>query len=147
MTYLKTDIDASELVVILHGLEKVYPDFAEWYRRRVVPGVSDGSRMIFAEVAHDGIAGVAIAKRSREELKLCTLWRDPFRGDGDTASRLMRSAMAWLGTDRPVFTVPFDRIQRLRPVLNEFGMGAGMAVGQLYRPGVEEILFNAECMR
>jgi hypothetical protein len=142
MATIRTDIDVLELLPILEELGNAYPGFREWFMSKVVPGVADGTRRVFAEISDSRISGVAIAKRDHRELKLCTLWKDPM-SDGGTAVTLVRSAMDWLGTERPSFTVPSDRIQRLRPVLNHFGMDGGIAVGSLYRPGVGEYLFNA----
>jgi hypothetical protein len=145
MTVIRTDIDAMDLLRRLEGLESVYPGFRDWYLSKVVPGVADGTRRVFAEISGSRISGVAIAKRDRRELKLCTLWKDP-AADSGTAVAIARSAMDWLGTERPSFTVPADRIQRLRPVLNHFGMSDGISVGSLYRPGVGEFLFNARAV-
>ncbi|MNU39056.1 hypothetical protein D3C71_277430 [compost metagenome] len=145
MTAIRTDIDAMDLLQRLQELESVYPGFRDWYLSKVVPGVADGTRRVFAEISDSQISGVAIAKRGGGELKLCTLWKDS-NADGETAVVLARSAMEWLGTERPSFTVPADRIHRLRPVLNHFGMDGGVAVGSLYRHGVGEFLFNAREM-
>jgi hypothetical protein len=137
-------VDALAVLQRIEGLEETYPGFKEWYLHTVMPGLSDGRRRIFIDIEGQAVTGVAIAKREGSERKLCTLWRDA--GGFGSASNLMRSAMDWLGTDRPSFTIPQDRIARLRPILNEFGMGAGIAVGELYRPGVREFLFNAREM-
>lgn len=145
MGSIRTDIDPLSLLAAISDLSETYPGFREWYLSKVIPGIKDGTRIVFAEASGSRLTGVAIAKRSGPELKLCTLWKDP-SADGGTATMLVRSVMQWLGTDRPSFTVPQDRIQRLRPVLNELGIGAGIAVGQIYRPGVEEFLFNAQAM-
>lgn len=145
MTAIRTDIDAMDLLQRIQELESVYPGFRDWYLSKVVPGVADGTRRVFAEISDLGISGVAIAKRGGGELKLCTLWKDS-NSDGGTAVALARSAMEWLGTERPSFTVPADRIHRLRPVLNHFGIDGGIAVGSLYRDGVGEFLFNAREM-
>lgn len=142
MTAIRTDIDVMDLLRRLEELQSVYPGFRDWYLSKVVPGLADGTRRVFAETSDSRISGVAIAKRGGGELKLCTLWKDS-NADGDTAVLLARSAMDWLGTERPSFTVPADRMHRLRPVLNHFGMGGGVAVGSLYRQGVSEFLFNA----
>jgi hypothetical protein len=94
----------------------------------------------------DAIAGVVIAKRTFEERKICTLWRHAQRGGGPSGADLVRGAVDWLGTDRPSFTVPTDRVARLRPVLNALGAGRGVSVGSIYRSGVDELLFNADRM-
>lgn len=147
MSLVRSDLDPRSLFVLLAGLEEIYPGFREWYLCKVVPGIRRGDRAMFAEVNDSCVVGLSIVKRSATERKICTLWKDPAIAGDATAARLMRSAMAWLETEKPSFTVPSDRIQRLRPVLNEFGVGAGMAVGQLYRPGIEEFLFNSDGMR
>ncbi len=146
MSAIRTDIDAMDLLHRLEELERVYPGFRAWYLSKVLPGVADGTRRVFAEISDAGISGIAIAKRGHGELKLCTLWKDPDLGTDRTARGLVRVVMGWLGTDRPSFTIPEDRIARLRPVLNSIGAVEGVRLGGIYRPGVDEFLFNASEM-
>ena len=143
---LRTDVDALAVLPEITCLESIYPGFRQWYLQRVVPGLADGSRLIVADVLDGGLAGIAIAKRTCGERKLCTLWRNPRLGRDATVAELLTGTTSWLGPRRPTFTVPVDRIHRLRPVLNEMQAGSGVPLGTLYRPGVSEMLFNASGM-
>ena len=78
-------------------LEGVYPGFASWYWKKVVPGLSDGSRKILTSTAGGALSGIVIAK-SQNEKKICTVWVPrEFRGRS-IARNLMQDALDWLGT-------------------------------------------------
>lgn len=142
----RADIDPVRVFYEIAELERVYPGFRSWYFEKVVPGIETGHRLLLADVTDQGVAGVVIAKRTADELKLCSVWRSRFLGSSMTSSMLVRSAMDWLGTDRPVFTIPSDRISRLKPLMNEIGASEGRVLGDLYRRGIDELLFNAREM-
>ncbi|NTF17224.1 hypothetical protein G6L37_02110 [Agrobacterium rubi] len=146
MTRISTDIDAMSLIGRLRELEDIYPGFSDWYCGKVIPGLAGGSRSVIVEMSDAGVVGIAICKREPTELKLCTLWRDSATSGTDTSKRLVRASMDWLGTTRPLFTVPSDRIARLRPILNDIDVGKGVCIGSVYRPGVDEFVFNAPGM-
>jgi len=147
MRKLRTDMDPLAVLGEIHCLEAIYPGFGEWYLQKVVPGIAKGTRLLIADVTDGEVSGVAIAKRDIGELKLCTVWRNERIGRYEVSTRLVRAAMSWLGTDRPVFTVPSDRIDRMRPLMNAVGVGAGVGLGDIYREGVDELLFNATGMQ
>ena len=75
----------------------------------MVPGLHRGSRQIFFE-DNGRITGVVIAKRSRAERKLCTVWVDHDAAGNGLGTALMIEAMAWLDTKRPLITVPEERV-------------------------------------
>lgn len=147
MPQLRTDMNPLAVLGQLRSLEAVYPGFGEWYLQKVVPGIAKGTRLLVADVTDGAVTGVAIAKRQGGELKLCTVWRNERIGRSDVTIGLVRAAMRWLGTDRPLFTVPSDRIERMRPLMNAVGVGAGVGLGDIYREGVDELLFNAKGMQ
>jgi hypothetical protein len=125
----------------LSHLEQVYPGFGEWYWAKVVPGLRDGSRCIFVQQSNQ-INGIVIAKRSNDERKLCTVWvnrRLIGRGLGTT---LMRRAMSWLGTTRPLITVPEERLAEFQPSFRRWEFSLDDVVDSLYRPGCLEYVYN-----
>ena len=76
----------------------------------VIPGLISGERRLFVERHEDRLSGLVIAKRS-DERKLCTIWTRPeLRGRG-VATRLVDDALEWLGTDRPLVTVPGETLE------------------------------------
>lgn len=90
----------------LAHLQATYPAFSQWFHKKVVPGLGNGTRNILSASTDKEILGIAIAKRTEVEQKLCTLWvADHYRNHG-VGIRLMREAMIWLGTERPTASAP-----------------------------------------
>ena len=94
------------------------------------------------------VEAVVIAKRSADENKVCTLWTsERMRGRG-YGMRLLRQAMDWLGDERPLVTVPGERIAEFRPFLTRLGFVETGTVNGVYGDGRVEHVFNGKtvCM-
>lgn len=114
-------------------LECVYPGFDAWFHGKVIPGLRDGSRKLFVESAAGRVAGVAIAKRTSSEQKLCTLWVAPETRNDGLAARLADEAFDWLETTKPLFTVPDVRIKEFARLLNCWDFVETQVVEDMYR--------------
>ena len=122
-------------------LEGVYPGFASWYWKKVVPGLSDGSRKILTSTAGGALSGIVIAK-SQNEKKICTVWVPrEFRGRS-IARNLMQDALDWLGTTKPLFTVPDERMQEFAGLVRELGFEYRSTESDYYGIGRLEHVFN-----
>ena len=122
-------------------LRDMYPDFRTWYWAKVVPGLIQGERRMFVERDGDYLSGIVIAKRA-EECKLCTIWTHPaVRGRG-VATRLIRDSLDWLGTDRPLVTVPDKALASFSGLFKVIGFEHRHAVAHLYGLGRTEHVFN-----
>lgn len=128
-------------------LEKTYPGFDVWLHSKVLPGMRDGSRRVRAAFGNGHVLGVAIAKRTDEERKLCTLWVDPCARTFGIASDLANEAFDWLGTDKPLFTVPDTRLAEFRPLLSRWGFKETQVAEGAYRIGRPEYVFNGLLQR
>lgn len=125
----------------LAHLELIYPGFRSWYYGKVVPGISSGTRREFTARAGGRLCGVAIAKRDSER-KLCTLWvADGHRSRG-LAQALANRAFDWLGDNKPLFTVPEDRLADFAPLLAKWEFVEVSRLPGYYRPGKVEHAFN-----
>jgi hypothetical protein len=126
----------------LRHLESIYPGFPDWYWGKVIPGLEDGTRKIFASWYRGSLAGIVIAKSDNEK-KICTVWvADSFRGMS-MAGDLMSEAMLWLDTDRPVFTVSDLRILDFSSLIDRFGFEKTDQKRGLYAPESTEFIFNS----
>lgn len=126
----------------LNRLSDVYPGFESWYWTKVVPGLLEGTRELFIEQHAGKTIGVVIAKAAATERKLCTVWVDNrFAGCG-LGGRLMRQAMEWLGTERPLISVPQERLAEFWPVFTAWRFDLVQALRSYYRPGRTEYVFN-----
>ncbi len=107
----------------------------------VIPGLISGERRLFVERHEDRLSGLVIAKRS-DERKLCTIWTRPeLRGRG-VATRLVDDALEWLGTDRPLVTVPGETLESFDALFRNFGFEHRYAVDRYYRDDSAEHILN-----
>ena len=125
----------------LKHLESIYPDFRTWFFGKVLTEAPHRRRM-FLHWHNQNLVGVAIAKRSITERKLCTLWvDDAFRASG-VAGALSNQAFEWLGTERPLFTVPEEKIGEFHGLLNRWDFSQVQSIANIYRSGKREYVFN-----
>ncbi len=125
----------------IRHLESVYPGFGTWYWDKVVPGLSDGRRKILTSTADGVLSGVVIAKCQNEK-KICTVWvPEEFRGRS-VARHLMQDALDWLGTAKPLFTVPDERLQEFSGIVRELGFEHRSTESNYYGIGRLEHVFN-----
>jgi hypothetical protein len=127
-----------EALSCVHGM---YPGFKEWLFGKVV-AASSGERAIFIETSGPSVLGIAIAKRSMLERKLCTLWVQHDARGGGVASSLANAAFDWLGTSRPLFSVPEERLSEFRSLLRSWEFVQSQALSGYYRPNKTEFVFN-----
>lgn len=125
----------------IYFLRKNYPNFKEWYYKKVIPDVEVGKREIILKIINDKISAVSILKRS-EEKKICTfVVLSGYRNKGIGKEMLKRS-IQFLGTNNPMITVSSDSINEFKHLLNEFGFEEFQNLGDYYRDGVSEHVFN-----
>ncbi len=136
------DSDLSDVYSVLAHLEGMYPGFRLWYFSKVVTGVRNRQRQVFAAYAGSQIIGVAIAKRSAWERKLCTLWVEPEARSSGIADRLAESTFGWIGTRQPLFTVPEERLSEFARLINLWNFTEIERVVGLYRFQKIEYVFN-----
>ncbi|WP_281799742.1 GNAT family N-acetyltransferase [Methylocystis echinoides] len=133
---------ACEVWSEISHLQVFYPGFEYWFNAKVASGLRDGSRRVFVERRGKEIAGLAIAKRSALESKLCTLYVAPkFRYRG-VAARLANEAFDWLETKQPLFSVPEERLPEFRVLINRWSFVETQALRSFYRNGKIEYVFN-----
>lgn len=123
-------------------MESVYPGIDVWFHNKVAPGLRNGSRKLFVENVADRIVGIAIAKRTSSERKLCTLWVAPETRNYGVAARLANEAFGWLGTTKPLFSVPDVRINEFAGLLRRWDFVETQSVEDIYRPASREFVFN-----
>jgi GNAT superfamily N-acetyltransferase len=122
-------------------IERHYPGFRDWYFGKVVPGLRDGSRAVFAHSVGSRLAGIAIAKRG-EEQKLCTLWVHPSVRSSGVGTSLAQKAFDWLENDKPLFTIPLDKYPEFEGLLDRWQFTEAGRVKDQYRPNSTECVFN-----
>jgi GNAT superfamily N-acetyltransferase len=128
-------------------LDAFYPAFERWYWGTVVPGLADGTRLLETVIRDGELVGILIAKRNKEERKLCTLWvHRKFAGSG-VGVRLIRAGCEWVGSSTPLATVPEERMSEFGDLLPRLGFELTQVVQSYYRDGKAEYVFNGQLVR
>ncbi|RUX42502.1 hypothetical protein EOA33_31745 [Mesorhizobium sp. M4A.F.Ca.ET.050.02.1.1] len=125
------------------GVHQFYPNFRSWFFGKVLPGLDTGERKIITSYVEGTPAGVAICKRAETERKLCTLWVAPALRERGVAKSLASYAFDWLESDRPLFTVPEERIGEFAGLLRIWSFSAPRVYPALYRSDRAEYIFNS----
>jgi len=134
--------DVARAYAAVAHLDGFYPGFEEWFWCKVVPGLGGGTRWLRVVERAGEVVGVAVAKAEGDELKLCMAWVHPRLEGSGLGVRLIREGCAWLGTDRPLATVPEELMPRFAPVLDRLGFTVGQVLDGHYRPGKREFVYN-----
>ena len=142
---LATDFaDAMRVHAQIRDLDRYYPQFDDWWRGTVIPGLSEAGRhaLILAEEGGD-LAGVAVVKAGADENKIrCLRVMPEWRRQG-LAGHLIERSLKHLQHDKPVISVAPEMMGGLSPVLvNSFAFALTRVVPGNYRPGIPEYWFN-----
>lgn len=122
-------------------LRGFYPDFDEWFMRKVVPNLGVTREIFLAKIGKD-IAGICIIKNCEQEKKICSLRVfEPYRGQG-VGTALVKHALDVLKDDYPLVTVPEESLTQYKPFFRKFKFQLKDSYDGYYRLGKKEYAFN-----
>lgn len=131
-----------EALAFVLPLSPDYPGIEEWFTRKVVPGLREGTRYLVRIERNGQIAALGIAKAEGGESKICTVRIAPeFVGRG-MGIRVFEDLMGWLDTDRPLATVSDTKLGDFQRIFEHYGYRLTSVRTGLYVPGRAEYLFN-----
>lgn len=135
-------LEALECLNFLLPMSDSYPEIETWFMKQVVPGLYDDTRKLFIYRRNNKIVALGIAKKTTDELKICTIRVAPeFVGKG-FGIKLFKQAMDWLGTNKPHLTVSEDHLADFKRIFDHFGYQLTSERNDLYRFGKVEYFFN-----
>ncbi|MBB1397141.1 GNAT family N-acetyltransferase [Pseudoalteromonas sp. SG44-8] len=137
--YSPDEIDALEFLL---PISNSYPDLQSWYEDRVVPGLTSGTRKLFIHRREGKVVAVGIAKKTRDEKKVCTVRVAPEYSGRGLGVKIFIEAMSWLETDKPHLTVSECKFAEFERIFKFFGYRMTSTVNGLYVPNKVEYLFN-----
>lgn len=127
--YLLTDYNHSQ-----------YPEYLKWYYSKNIPRVLDGSGEIIFFLDGLTVAGLSILKKDIHESKICTLMINKEYQKKGYSKELLESSFEFLGTDKPLITIPSNRIEEFQSIISTYDWIASEKT-DIYLS--EEIIFNA----
>jgi GNAT superfamily N-acetyltransferase len=129
---------------LVETTEDLYPGIDLWLRRKVKPGLKDGSRLCYAIVRGDQPQAIAILKRGANS-KLCTLRVAP-----DAVGRRLGTALMLLivsellqASKRAHFTIPESVWFSCSSFYESFGFEMKGYADESYRKGDRELVCGA----
>ena len=127
--YLLTDYNHSQ-----------YPEYLKWYYSKNIPRVLNGTGEIIFYLDGLTVAGLTILKKDSDEAKICTLMlSEEYRKKG-YSKELLESSFEFLGTDKPLITIPSKRIEEFQGIISTYDWCESLKT-DIYLS--EEIIFNA----
>ena len=118
-----------------------YPDYWRWYYRKNIPRLIEGKGDIICYLDGLVVADVAILKRDLSKSKICTLMvNEEYRKKGH-GKELIESAFDYLGTDKPVITIPTNRLDEFSHIIQVYDWKEIERTDQYFS---EEVIFNGQ---
>lgn len=125
----------------LSDLQNEYSDFKQWFDTKVIAGLPQKTRIVYAVKDDDVIVAVLILKIA-EEKKICTLRvAKNYRRQG-LASWLLKIAFQELHCINPIITVSSYHIKEFAPFLRKNNFTFYKKYPDYYKKGISEYAFN-----
>lgn len=130
----------NEIYLLTDYNHKQYQDYLKWYYTKNIPRVLNGTGDIIFYLDGLTVAGLSILKKDLEEAKICTLMiNEEYRKKG-YSKELLESSFEYLGTDKPVITIPTNRIEEFKSIITTYDWKESIRTNQYLS---EEVIFNA----
>lgn len=116
-----------------------YPGYCWWYYGKNIPRIINGEGEVIFCLDGLIIAGLVILKKTKHETKICTLYiNEDYRKKG-YAKLILEEAFEYLGTEKPVITIPEKNILQFSGIISAYDWKATGITDEYYSP---EIIFN-----
>ena len=135
---------SQRLCVFLAKADMRYPNFAGWFNNLFDDNLQlKPDREIFFACKDDEIAGVAIAKSTKEESKICTLYVEKEHQRCGIGKKLMQLSLFWIGEDRIVtITLDSSKESEFAGILRHFGFVLDSKKENMYTHGKTELMYD-----
>jgi len=133
--------DMEKVYLQLSSAKEFYPNFENWYIRKVVPDLYHKRRVIISEIRDDKIAGLAILKLD-DEKKLSTLKVSSEYLNKGIGLKLFEKSFQLLETEKPFLTVSEEKLIEFKKIFNYYDFELTSVHNNLYRKGKKEYFFN-----
>ena len=130
----------NEIYLLTDYNNKQYQEYLKWYYTKNIPRVLNGTGDIIFYLDGLSVAGLSILKKDLEESKICTLLiNEEYRKKG-YSKELLESSFDYLGTDKPLITIPSNRVEEFKKIINAYDWKESIRT-DIYLS--EEIIFNS----
>ena len=134
----------NEIYLLTDYNKKQYPEYFKWFYKTNVPRVFDGSGEMIFYLDGLEVAGLTILKKTIEEAKICTFMiNEDYRKKG-YSKILLEDAFSYLGTDKPIITVPTNRLKEFQSIIDSYNWEEVKRHNEYF---TEEVVFNRALKR
>lgn len=132
---------------MLERHDGLYPGISVWFRRRVLPEIWGGGRIVLCVEFEERVVAEAILKLRGASAKLCSFYVEPGVRRTGVAADLLATALARARARRCSdihFTIGEDGASEHASYFEQFGFSFCGNLGQRYRKGVDEWVYRAK---
>lgn len=130
----------------------VYPEISKWYEKVRYEVNQDPTKreiffQLYSEEGNVRIVGLLIVKNFVDEKKICTIRiAEGYRCNG-LGRRLFQQAFEYLGTNKPLMTLPEECLSAFQTLLEEYHFEKSREVKGMYRDNKIEYIYNEEALK
>lgn len=129
----------NEIYLLTDYNHEQYPEYYKWFYSKNIPRIINGTGEIIFYLDGLTIVGLSILKKDELEKKICTLLiNEEYRKKG-YSKLLLESSFDYLGTDKPLITIPTKRIEEFNKIITAYNWQESNRHNNYYS---EEIIFN-----
>lgn len=138
----KSIFECRRVFELTASIDVYYPEFKNWFWNKVVPSVITKDSSIIIAEEHGQLIGAIITKNGEDPKLRCLRVRSDYANRG-IGIHLIDRALKVVNNDKPIITVPEERINDLSRILvNRFDFDLCKVEKGLYRQGKLEYQFN-----
>lgn len=133
----------NEILLVTISAKTTYPEYAEWFIKKHIPGIYLGTRDTIIAVHNNKIVGVSNIKRDKED-KLCTVYFDPKYRKQRLGIELVDKSIELIGNSKPLITMPSTYIPQFKNIIKRYDWQLTDCIEDCYKDNVSELVFNGK---
>lgn len=132
----------NEILLVTISAKTTYPEYADWFIKKHVPGIYNGTRNTIIAVHNKKIVGVSNVKTS--ENKLCTLYFDSKYRHQRLGIKLVSESLEYLKDSKPLITMPSSYLPEFKNIIKKYNWKLTDCIDDCYIKDTSELVFNGE---
>ena len=133
----------NEILLVTIKAKTTYPEYADWFINKHIPGIYLGTRDTIIAVDNNKIIGVSNIKREKEN-KLCTVYFDPKYRKQKLGLTLVDKSIELIGDSKPLITMPSSYLPQFKNIIKRYDWQLTDCINNCYQENTSELIFNGE---
>ncbi len=133
----------NEILLTTISAKTTYPEYTDWFLKKHIPGIYQGTRDTIIAVHNNKIIGVSNIKRDKEN-KLCTVYFDPKYRKQKLGLTLVDKSIELIGDSKPLITMPSSYLPQFKNIIKRYDWQLTDCIDNCYLENTRELVFNGE---